>query len=202
MDITLKLLIYAAIFIAILKYITTNENLIKDNNISQDVEYNLNDYLNDTVKTLGEDQSTASINNQSQGLIFEQIKRINKTNSQILKNQTEITGTSLSKIINDTAFVVLANETSIKDIKAADGLKSGDVSILTCIVEDSNGNGYLGKYTHSKIKNDDIFSIEHEINNSNLIKANFITGTGILEVTNLTGSDISNLKVSVKKLLI
>lgn len=215
MDITIKLLIYAAVFIVILKYITSNENLIKDDNITEDVEYNLNDYLNDSIKNLGSEEYTDLINHKIQtiekhedkrhAMLLEQIKRLNKTNSDILKNQfntskSSSSSQSLATIIDDDSFTVLANGTNTKDIKSADGLSSGSVSTLACLVEDSNGDGYLGKYTHSKIKNDDIFSIEHEINNSSIFKATFITDTGVLKVTNLTGEDITDLSITVKKL--
>lgn len=218
MDTTIKILIYAAVFIVILKYVTSNENLIKDANITEDVEYNLNDYLNDSIKNLGNEEYTDLINHKIQtiekhedkrhAMLLEQIKRLNKTNSDILKNQyntktsssSSSSSQSLITIIDDDAFTVIANGTNTKDIKSADGLSSGSVSTLTCLVEDSSGNGYLGKYTHSKIKNDDIFSIEHEINNSSLFKATFITDTGSLKVTNLTDTDITNLTITAKKL--
>ncbi len=214
MDITIKLLIYVFIFIFILKYITNNENLIKDENIDKDVEYNLNDYLNDSIKTLGDEEYTDLVNHKIQGIekhenrrhamLLEQIKRLNKTNTDILKNQFTKTKTekSLIKVEDDDTFSIVADGINTKDIKSIDALSSGTVSSLTCLIEDSEGNGYLGKYTHSKIKNDDIFSIEHEINNSNIFKASFATDTGILQVKNLTNSNINNLHVTVKKLLL
>jgi len=122
----------------------------------------------------------------------------NISNSEIIFSSSQ----SLVTIVDEDSFTVLANGINTKDIKSADSLSSGAVSSLTCLVEDSSGNGYLGKYTHSKIKNDDIFSIEHEINNSNTFKATFITETGILKVTNLTGTDITNLSITAKKLLL
>ncbi len=214
MDITIKLLIYVFIFIFILKYITNNENLIKDENIDKDVEYNLNDYLNDSIKTLGDEEYTDLVNhkiqsiekheNRRHAMLLEQIKRLNKTNTDILKNQFTKTKTekSLIKVEDDNTFSIVADGVNTKDIKSIDALSSGTVSSLTCLIEDSEGNGYLGKYTHSKIKNDDIFSIEHEINNSNIFKASFATDTGILQVKNLTNSNINNLHVTVKKLLL
>ncbi len=214
MDITIKLLIYVFIFIFILKYITNNENLIKDENIDKDVEYNLNDYLNDSIKTLGDEEYTDLVNhkiqsiekheNRRHAMLLEQIKRLNKTNTDILKNQFTKTKTekSLIKVEDDDTFSIVADGINTKDIKSIDALSSGTVSSLTCLIEDSEGNGYLGKYTHSKIKNDDIFSIEHEINNSNIFKASFATDTGILQVKNLTNSNINNLHVTVKKLLL
>lgn len=216
MDITVKLLIYAVIFIIILKFMTSNEKLIKDENITQDVEYNLNNYLDDSIKNLGNEEYTDLINHKIQtiekhedkrhAMLLEQIKRLNKTNSDILKNQYNTSSsparTFLTTILDDNTFTVNANDTNTKDIKNIDALVSGNISSLTCLIEDSNGDGYLGKYTHSKIKNDDIFSIEHEINNSSLFKATFITDTGVLQVTNLTGTVITNLKVVVKKILL
>ena len=216
MNITVKLLLYVVIFILILKYITNNENLIKDENISQDVEYNLNDYLNDSIRTLDNEEYTDLVNhkiqniekheNRRHAMLLEQIKRLNKTNTDILKNQftkvNQVTEKSLLTVEDDDSFTVTADGINTKNIKSIDALSSGMVSSLTCLVEDSEGNGYIGKYTHSKIKNDDIFSIEHEINNSNIFKATFVTETGILQVTNLTGTDINNLHVTVKKMLL
>ena len=101
----------------------------------------------------------------------------------------------INEIFNNSAFNLTASGTNSLNVTNEINLGSGICTLVSLIVIETNtdsaiSGGYIGKFNHSVIKNTKIYSVDHEINNSNNFKCTFQTTNGILFFNNLTNSNL------------
>lgn len=101
----------------------------------------------------------------------------------------------INEIFNNSAFNLTASGTNSLNVTNEINLGSGICTLVSLIVIETNtdsvvSGGYIGKYNHSVIKNTRIYSVDHEINNSDNFKCTFQTTNGILFFNNLTNSNL------------
>ena len=216
MEKTLLTLFYIASFIFILSCLNNRDDLENDDTIREIVEQNMESSspqikIENVVLDSGV-ESYKKLEDRRHAMLLEQIKRLSITNSHIISQQNNLatpsTSTSTSSAIelvyNNTSYAVSASSSNTLDISNLIGLSSGETCIVSLTIfktgtDSSISGGYIGKYIISLMKTDYLYSIEHEINNSNDFKASLSTENGDITITDTTGSNIS-LTVIIKKL--
>jgi len=215
MEKTLLTLFYIASFIFILHCLNNRDDLENDDTIREIVEQNMESSspqikIENVVLDSGI-ESYKKLEDRRHAMLLEQIKRLSITNSHIISQQNELatpskstTSSAIELVYNNTSYAVSASSSNTLDISNLIGLSSGETCIVSLTIfktgtDSSISGGYIGKYIISLMKTDYLYSIEHEINNSNDFKASLSTENGDITITNTTGSNIS-LTVIIKKL--
>lgn len=217
MDKSLIIIFYIITFITILSLFNKKDNL--DDNLTFNYENNVNEsIINQDLKHY------KKLEDRRHAMLLEQLKRLSITNNSLLSNQSRpniinqiIEGTGggtiteltiikngmVKLVLDDDAYNLTAYNTQTINLNSSININSGESSLIGVIIfktgtDSSLTGGYIGKYDYTFLKDERIYSIEHELNNSDEFKATFKLN-GDLDITNKTASDII-LTVQVRKL--
>ena len=203
MDKSLIIIFYIVTFIIILSMFNKKDNL--DDNLTFKIENSPNDnVINYDLKHY------KKLEDRRHAMLLEQIKRLSITNSSLLSRPSTTTVTNVVNTPSDLSefkiyekmpfssndFLVDANTTD-NSISLIDkmNIESSETIFFSITIFKTNTSytsegGYIAKGVYTKLKNDNIFTIDQEFNTNNDFIVNIDTNTGILEIQNATSSSI------------
>lgn len=156
--------------------------LKNDTIITIDQEFNTN---NDFI--IGINTNTGILNVQnvtSSSIIFTIMLRIINMN-----------GICTKVALNGSDYTLNANASSNIDYKNIIGVNPGGMMLSTIKIfktgsDTGTSGGFVLKSTHGSMKNEEVFTLEHSVNNSSEFTASFDSTTGLINLTNNTNSSL------------
>lgn len=111
---------------------------------------------------------------------------------------------STINVLDKDDISVTANNSIFENLTTYLQLNEGDSTIISINIivtgsDSSTDGGYILKGIYSKLKGENIYTVNQEYNNSNVFTGSILTDNGTIKITNVTASDIT-VHMTINKL--